>query len=60
MSVQLFFKLNKPCGELEEKKFVPPLTFGDAEPNEKPLPGLEVARGIEKKKVDCWCSHILK
>ena len=43
MSVQLFFKLNKPCGELEEKKFVPPLTFGDAEPNEKPLPGLEVA-----------------
>lgn len=59
-SVQLFFKQNKPCEELEERKFVPPLTFGDAEPNEKPLAGLEVARGVEKKTDDYLCSHILK
>jgi hypothetical protein len=42
----MLFKQNKPCGELEERKFVPPPTLGDAEPNEKPFPGLEVARVI--------------
>ena len=46
--VLLFFKQNKPCGELEEKMFFPPLTFGDVEPNEKPFAGLEIAREIKK------------
>ena len=45
--VLLWLKYYKPFWAFEEKKFVPVPTLGDAEPNEKPFPGLEsVARVI--------------